>query len=169
MTLITAQWSLIKPEPRPRPGAVPLDETTNTCGQPLAYGSVRHPLTKHSAPHWGKFLPVISPPHRHTSRPIISPPTSGTTPREGRLPVPIKRPRGPPFPGTYWSSPFSLSQTPRHLYFHLPAPSTSRNGLDLGAAEALGLTGCTQRQSEDFFLSPPPLNPKAPSPQLKFV
>lgn len=81
MTLITAQWSLIKPEPRPRPGAVPLDEAANTSGQPLAYRPVRHPLTNHSAPHWGKSLPVISPPHRHTSRPITLPPPPPAPPR----------------------------------------------------------------------------------------
>lgn len=160
MTLITAQWSLIKPEPRPRPGAAPLEETRDTYGHPLACGSVRHPHTNHPAAHWGRFLPVISPPHRHTPRPIIPP--SGTTPGVGPLPVPINRLLGPPLLGTYWSSPFSLSQTPRHLYFHLPTPSTSRNGLGLLAEEALGLIGCIQRQSEGLFPLPSPTQPQIP-------
>lgn len=158
MTLITAQWSLIKPEPRPRPGAVPLDEAANTSGQPLAYRPVRHPLTNHSAPHWGKSLPVISPPHRHTSRPITLPPPPPAPPR-GRADCQdqstdrgarlFRAPIGP-----------ALFLSPRHRATspstYPPPPSTSRHGLELGAAEARGLIGCTPRQSEAFFPSPLP-------------
>lgn len=131
----------------------------------MAYGSVRHPHTNHSAAHWGSILPVISPPHRHTPQ-TINPP-SGTTPGEGPLPVPINRPLGPPLLGTYWSSPFSVSQTPRHLYFRLPAPSISRNRLGLLAGEVLGLIGYRQRQSEGLFPLPSPTQPQTPSPAAK--
>lgn len=165
MTLITAQWSLIKPEPRPRPGAVPLDEAANTSGQPLAYRPVRHPLTNHSAPHWGKSLPVISPPHRHTSRPItLPPPHLRRHPEGGPTARTNQQTAGPASSGHRLAQPFfSLPDTAPPL---LPPTRPPPLPLDMDWSWAqqrrVALLAAPHANQKPFFPLPSPTQPQSP-------